>query len=102
MTQPAVESSVVTAVQWIIALLCGVHRMLAEGSPLAPHMRRGDMLLSVNECPVRSSADWLACITGRQPWVRGTAALAPACTKQQKTLRQEPSSQGNTPWESSP
>ena len=38
-------------------------RKVAGDSLLASHLSPGDVLLSVNQCQLRGSADWLKCLT---------------------------------------
>ena len=38
-------------------------RRLSEASPVGAYLSPGDMILSVNQCPVKGSRDWLACLT---------------------------------------
>lgn len=38
-------------------------RRLSEASPVAAHLSPGDIILSVNLCPVKGSRDWLTCLT---------------------------------------
>ncbi|CAL8462284.1 g1815 [Coccomyxa elongata] len=105
------HNAVLCCICWIVAvslpwiLLPGysvgngaVVRRLSEASPVAAHLSPGDIILSVNLCPVKGSRDWLTCLTSvpvlpshaAQQRSAGSKSLVSAKDVVDQLARQEP------------